>query len=832
MSDQCRNGLDGATAARRLRDEGPNDIGLSRRRTLRAIAVEVSTEPMFLLLLAAGLIYWLMGDAGEALVLLGFVLAIMGITIAQERRTDQALVALRDLSSPRALVIRDGIAQRVAGSDVVREDLLVLAEGDRVTADGVLIDAHELAIDESMLTGESVPVAKSGGDPVFAGTLVTRGQGMVSVTATGRQTEMGRIGVTLDALAPETSPLRRQMDTLTRRIAVIGGLMSLALAASFWVLRGDPAQALLAGIALAMSLLPQEFPVIMIIFFAFAARRLGQLQVLTRRLGAIETLGQTSVLCVDKTGTLTQNRMQVAVLCTDAGEFATPEGSAPALPDELRELLVTAVLACEIEPHDPMEQAIRRLGASAGVVVPTGLALVREYELSPALLAMSHGWRRAPDQQDLVAAKGAPEAIASLCRMNDAAHASVSAQAESLAARGLRVLGVACARHPGADDWPASQQDFRYDWLGLVALADPLRDDVPAAIAQCRAAGIRVVMITGDHALTAVAIARQAGIDPRHVLSGDELTAMDAAQRTRAIAQVNVFARVKPQQKLALVEALKASSGVVAMTGDGVNDAPALKAAHIGIAMGQRGTDVAREAASLVLLKDDFASIVAAISLGRRTFRNMRQAMIYTLAVHVPIMGLALLPVLFGLPLLLTPLHIAFLELVIDPACSVVFEAEAPEDELMAMPPRPVDEPVLALRHVLESVAYGLLTTAAAFGAYAWLQSEGQTAGGSATSAFIILVVANALLILPLRSPGREWRPLAQPLPAVTGWVLAATLVALALITLVAPAARAFRFEVLPMSQWLVCALAAITLLPVYQLAKLGLSAGHKARTR
>ncbi len=832
MNDNCRTGLDGATAAQRLLDEGPNDLGLSRRRTLRAIAVEVGTEPMFLLLIAAGLVYLLMGDAGEALILLGFVAAIMGITIAQERRTDHALVALRDLSSPRALVVRDGVQQRVAGREVVRGDWLMLAEGDRVTADGVLFDVHELAIDESMLTGESVPVTKTNGDTVFAGTLVTGGQGSVTITATGRRTEMGHIGASLDALDLEASPLRRQMEGLTRRIALIGGLLALALAASFWALRGDPAQALLAGIALAMSLLPQEFPVIMIIFFAFAARRLGQLQVLTRRLGAIETLGQTSVLCVDKTGTLTQNRMQVAALCTLAGEFAMPTGSAPAVQDELRELVMTAVLACEIEPHDPMEKAIRRLGASVGIAAaPAGHVLAREYELSPALLAMSHVWRTEATH-DLVAAKGAPEAMAALCQMGDADRAHVHAQAATLAARGLRVLGVARARHPVAQAWPDAQHGFRFDWCGLVALADPLREDVPDAIAQCRAAGIRVVMITGDHASTAAAIARQAGIEHGRVLTGDQLAAMSDAQRAGALDDVHVFARVRPQQKLALVEALKARSDVVAMTGDGVNDAPALKAAHIGIAMGQRGTDVAREAASLVLLKDDFASIVAAIRMGRRTYRNMRQAMVYTLAVHVPIMGLAILPVLFGLPLLMAPLHIAFLELVIDPACSVVFEAESTDGQLMKMPPRPVNEPLLAPRHVLQSVTYGLLTTAATFGTYAWLQSQGQSAAAAASSAFIVLVVANALLILPLRSPGSQWRQLAARLPAVTAWVLAATLAALAVITLLAPAARAFRFEVLPLSQWLVCALAAAALLPAYQLAKRVLAGADDANTR
>ena len=823
-------GLDRATASQRLQAEGPNDIGLSQQRSLRAIMIEVGTEPMFLLLIAAGLVYLLMGDAGEALVLLGFVLAIMGITIVQERRTDNALGALRDLSSPRARVIRDGTPIRIAGSDVVRDDVLLVAEGDRIAADGVLLEAHELAIDESMLTGESLPVTKATGDAVYAGTLAVSGQGIAQVNATGPRTEMGRIGTSLGELDLETSPLRRQMDRLTRRFAAIGLLLSLVLAATFWWLRNDPAQALLAGIALAMSLLPQEFPVIMIIFFAFAARRLGKLQVLTRRLGAIETLGQTSVLCVDKTGTLTQNRMQVAVLRTPASRHAAATVIAAGdMPDDLQQLAATAVLACEVVPHDPMEKAILDFGAAAGLVTAAGrdehLQLAREYELSPELLAMSHVWRSIDDVPDIVATKGAPEAVAMLCRLSDEERERVAADAEALAARGLRVLGVARGSHPRDTAWPTTQSELHLAWLGLVALADPLRPEVPAAVTLCRQAGIRVVMITGDHASTAAAIASEAGIDHREVLTGAQLAAMTEAELRRAAARVNVFARVKPWQKLALVEALKAQSAVVAMTGDGVNDAPALKAAHIGIAMGQRGTDVAREAASLVLLKDDFTSIVDAIRMGRRTFRNMRQAMIYTLTVHMPIAGLALLPVLFGLPLLLAPLHIAFLELVIDPACSVVFEAEEEgDDRLMQVPPRPVDEPLLQTTNALLSIACGLLTTAITFSAYALLQQHGMTPAAAATASFILLVCANALLILPLRSPDADWRRQFKRLPSISLWVMLATLAGLWLVTAVAPFASAFRFETLPAWQWLACASAALIVLPVCQALRLAIA--------
>lgn len=834
-------GLDADLARKRLHEEGPNELGLSQRRTLRDILLDVLREPMFLLLLGAGAIYFAMGDSHEALILLTFVFIIMGMTAIQERRTDNALAALRDMSSPRALVIRSGEAQRIAGRDVVREDVLVLAEGDRIPADGTLLEAHELATNESMLTGESESVTKKSGDMVYAGTLVVAGQGVVLVTATAHRTEMGRIGKSLDSIAITPSPLREEMGRLTRRLASFGIALSCGLVLLFWLLRGGWMDALLAGIALAMSLLPQEFAVIMIIFMAMAARRLAAQQVLTRRLNSIETLGETSVLCVDKTGTLTENRMRVAVLYTDrqamdVGQPLSTSGASGAsgtvtqsialaepLPDPHLELLEYAVLASEISPHDPMEQAFHHM---AGVHLSEtnrlhpDWHLAREYELSPQLFAMTHLWQSGLGLHDIVAAKGAPEAVAELCTLSDALRDEIAVQAAAMADRGLRVLGVAKAVHLCGHPWPEHQQAFDFQWLGLIALADPLREEVPNAVAQCLRAGIRVVMITGDHPRTAQAIARQAGIHSEGIITGSEIINLSQDQLAERAARINIFARIRPAQKLALVEALKAQGHVVAMTGDGVNDAPALKAAHIGIAMGQRGTDVAREAASLVLLKDDFNSIVQAIRMGRRTFANMRQAMIYTLAVHIPIAGLALLPVLFGLPLILAPLHIAFLELVIDPACSIVFEAEEADADLMNRPPRRDDEALLSAQHIVRGLAYGSLTTVVIFGIYAWLLSQGMTGATAATAAFVILVTANAVLILPSRSARYEWRQLCSPLTPTSIWVLGVTLMALIAITCVPVLAQPFRFGSVSVQVWLSCFVCGLLFLPGFQLIK------------
>ncbi|MEY3447286.1 MAG: hypothetical protein RIR45_2041, partial [Pseudomonadota bacterium] len=694
-------GLSSAGAAQRLSDEGPNALPGDQRRGLKAIARETLQEPMFMLLLSAGVLYLILGDLQEGLVLFGLVIVVLALTLYQEGKTERAMAALRDLSSPRALVLRDGKSQRIAGKEVVRGDLLILAEGDRIPADAVLLSGSDVQVDESLLTGEPVPVNKRivvsddmlspprpGGDNLahlYSGTLVVKGHGTAWVTATGPRSEIGRIGSALEILTSERSPLKKQTVRLVQTLAVIAAIASLFLVVAYGLLRGDWMGALLAGIALAMALLPQEFTVVLTVLPALGAWRLSKQKVLTRRIAAIETLGSTSVLCVDKTGTLTENRMSVVQLYAHGsgqGQDLVIDYAVPAdLPEAFHALVEYSILASVTDPFDPMEKAFHRLGQhylEGTEHLHRDWALVREYGLTPQLRAMSHVWRSVEGEAHVVAAKGAPEAIIDLCHLDPQAQAQIDTAVNAMAAKGLRVLGAAQARFTG-DQWPAAEHDFEFEFIGLLGLADPLRPEIPEAVSQCHSAGIRVVMITGDYPTTASAIAHQAHLksaDVGEVLTGDAIAALDDTQLQKRMQTVGVCARVAPEQKLRIVQALKANGEIVAMTGDGVNDAPALKAAHVGVAMGGRGTDVAREAASLVLLDDNFASIVRAVRLGRRIFDNLRKSMSYILAVHVPIAGLALLPVLLGWPVLLYPLHIAFLELVIDPACSMVFENE------------------------------------------------------------------------------------------------------------------------------------------------------------
>ncbi len=826
MTNDDFKGLDSHTAAQRQAEEGLNVLPQDGRRNLPGIALEVLREPMFLLLLGAGFIYLAMGNPHDALVLLGFVVIIMIVTIAQERRTERTLEALRDLSSPRALALRDGEPVRIAGHEVVRGDVLVLVEGDRIPADGQVLQAHDLAADESMLTGESVSVAKAPhlDADVFAGTLLVRGRGLMRVTAIGAHTRMGQIGQSLRTVTLESSPLQQEMGRLTLRLAWLGLGLCLILSALYLMLRGGWLEGLLAGITLAMAVLPQEFPVILIVFLALGARRISRHQVLTRRLNAIETLGEATVLCVDKTGTLTQNRMALSALCVE-GQLLEVDGvDRDALPEAYHALLEYAVLASEIDPHDPMERAFhlfaRNTLANTEHLHPDW-ELVREYELSPELPAMSHLWRTEAGEHPVVAAKGAPEAIADLCHLPEAARQEMALQAERMADRGLRVLGVARATHRG-DAWPKIQHDFDFQWVGLVGLSDPLRIEVPAAVARCRRAGIRVTMITGDHPRTARAIAARAGIDHEQVITGADLVAWSKTEMARRVKQASVFARVTPAQKLALVEALKAQGEIVAMTGDGVNDAPALKAAHIGIAMGKRGTDVAREAAALVLLEDDFAAIVTAIGLGRRIYANLRQALIYTIAVHVPTIGLSMLPLLLGLPLVLAPVHIAFLELVIDPACSIVFEADQAESQFMDGAPRAQSEPLVSGRQLLASALLGAVATAMASAEYLWATAQGMTPDAVRAMTFIALLGANGALILACRSPQAGFHRLFSGFPRVGVWVLVGALAGLVLVTTVPSIAEVFVFQILPWKHWLAAfAVGASALIPLEMVKRL-----------
>ncbi len=803
-------GLTREEVLRKQKQDGFNELPASGRRKGLDILIGVLREPMFLLLIACGTLYLLSGEFQEAMMLLGFVFVIIGITFYQEKKTERALEALKDLSSPRAFVIRDGEKIRIPGREVVTDDVILLSEGDRVPADCILIHAVNFSVDESLLTGESVPVRKSfteddattlgkpGGDDLpfaFSGTLVVSGQAAGIIKAVGGRTELGKIGKALQSIEEERTPLQIQTGNIVRTFALVGGLLCTLVVVIYCLTRGKLLEGFLAGLSLAMAILPEEFPVVLTIFMALGAWRISKHRVLTRRVPAIETLGSATVLCVDKTGTLTLNQMTVSDIVAKDQVFRV--GNNPdALPEEFHEVVEYSILASPADPFDPMEKAMKNLGErtlSNTEHLHASWTLQREYPLSKELLAMSRVWVSTSGEDLIIAAKGAPEAIADLCHFDAQGLKWLEKKIDILSSQGKRVIGVACSRYKKIN-LPDQQHDFQFEFIGLLGLEDPVRPNVKGAIEECYTAGIRTIMITGDYPGTAMSIARQIGLrNPDRHITGPELEALTDEELAGPIMNVNIFARMVPEQKLRIVRALKINKEIVAMTGDGVNDAPALKAAHIGVAMGARGTDVAREASSLVLLDDDFNSIVTAVRMGRRIYDNLKKAMMYILSVHIPIAGLSLIPVLFKWPLILFPVHIVFLELIIDPACTLIFEADKDDSGVMERPPRSMDEKLFERSTLLKCFFQGGLTLAVTIAVYLFIRHDHPTETARALS-FLTLVVCNLGMILSNRSLTRSGLSMLKESNSAFKWVMTGTIIVMCLVLTIPFLMSLYRF--------------------------------------
>ena len=803
MVDTPLSGLSSAEAATRLASVGPNSLQAKTGRNLVQILRETLREPMFLLLLGATLLYLGLGDLAEGLFLLAGACATIGLVVIQEARSEHALAALRELTQPFARVIRDRVERQVAVSQLVPGDIVLVGEGERLPADAAQVSGEVLTVDESALTGESAPVTKrplapgetvdqeappgSDASPyLFAGTMIVRGQAVLSVLLTGPRTALGRIGVSLATLPTELTPLQKSAG----RVVTVLGLFAIAFCGivtlAYGLLRNEWFAGALAGITVAIALIPEEFPMILAVFLALGAWRLATNAVLVRRSSAIEALGSATVLCVDKTGTLTQNRMRVAEVW--AGDASITVGPDTNLGAAGSELLRIAALASAVVPVDPMDKAIRaRVSAASIDLADQGDAPAQTWPLRSDRMAVLQAWRTTPGDY-LVAAKGAPEAILALCHLSDAVVVQALDAVEAFAERGLRVLAVASAQVAEPTDAAVTATTFHLQ--GLLAFIDPLREGVSTALTEARTAGLSVMMITGDHPATALAIATEAGIDASAgVMLGSELANLPASELAARLATVRVFARIVPEQKLRIVQALKARGDVVAMTGDGINDAPALKASDIGIAMGLRGTDVAREAAALVLVDDSFASIIAGVRTGRRIFANLRKALVYVTAIHIPIAGVALAPILLGLPPLLLPMHVVLLELAIDPICAMVFESEPGELTAMLRPPRKQDEALFGLRQLSLSVLQGAVILSGVLGVYLWSLAR-YPADEARGAAFITLVVAN--LVLALTDATSVGSPLWAPHRWIYGLIASGAAGLLAAVLMVPTFARVF----------------------------------------
>ena len=737
-------GLTAEQARRLQREHGKNELVPPKKQSFARKVLGILKEPMFLLLLAAAVIYFILGEARDGAIMLVFVTGIIAIDVIQEWKTDKTLNALKSLAEPRVTVIRDGAETQIAGTDLVPGDLALIHEGMKIPADGAILRCSDLCVDESSLTGEAEGVWKGAGDACYAGSLVLQGTALLRIETIGLATEYGKIGAHVAAAKEEKTPLQKQTGRLVRLCTGIAAVLFALVGAVTWVNLPDHLpkdrviESILSGITLTMAMIPEEFPVILTVFLSMGAWRLGRKNSLVRRLPSVETLGAVSVLCVDKTGTITRNQMAVReVWAAGCNEEALAE---------------TMGLACETEAYDPMEKAMVAFCEGRGIAKDHlfGGELITEYAFTNELKMMGHVWRH--EGEILIAAKGSPEHILDLCHLSETQRQAAEAQILAMSGQGLRVIAVGISRLAGEEEIPAAILDCELTLCGLIGLADPPREGVAQDIAQCNRAGIRVVMITGDNGVTAAAIARQIGMrNIENIITGDMLESMTDEELRERVKDVSIFSRVVPEHKMRIVQALKANGGIVAMTGDGVNDAPALKHADIGIAMGRRGSEVSREAADLILMDDNFSTIVETVRDGRRIFDNIRRAVGYVFTIHVPIALSSLLAPLLGVApaaLMLLPLHVVLLELVIDPTCSVVLERQPAERDIMARPHRSPREPLLTPGTLVKSLLQGLAVFAASFGAYYTALKISPAGAAIARSLGItILMLANLLLV-------------------------------------------------------------------------------------
>ncbi len=829
-------GLSEIEAQKILKEKGFNELPSSKPKSILHMIYEIFSEPMFLLLVACGVLYLFLGDIQEAIMLLGFVFVMMGITLYQERKTERALDALKDLSSPRALVIRDGERKRIPGKEVVVGDLLVLTEGDRVPADSAIVDTIGLSVDESLLTGESVPVRKAiwdgkkkidqpGGEDlpfIYSGTLIVQGQAIAQVISIGTHTEIGKIGKELQNVVEEETRLKVETKKLVKTIAIIGLCLCLTVIVIYGVIRGSWIKALLTGITLAMAILPEEFPVVMTIFLALGAWRMSKKNVLTRKVSAIETLGTATVLCTDKTGTLTYNRMTVQQLYTKNSYIDILKNKDNSFSDSIKSLILNNALACMQNPFDPMEKAIVKLQNETNNNFSEGLEIIKEYSLSAELLAMGNLWLNKKNNTYTLSVKGSPEAIINLCNLSNEERLVIENQIVLMAKEGLRVLGTAFVV-VSKDKIKDNLKDYDLSFIGLIGLSDPHRETVPEAVKECYKAGMRIIMITGDYPGTAQAIARNIGLKNNdNIITGPELISMSDDDLKSKIGNVSVFARMVPDQKLRIVNALKARGDIVAMTGDGVNDAPALKASNIGIAMGERGTDVAREASSLVLVNDDFSSIISAVRMGRRIYDNLQKASAYIFSIHVPIAGLSFIPVFMAdLPIIFFPVHVVFLELIIDPACSIVFEMETEEDNIMDRPPRDKKQPIFNRKMIGLSLLQGLSVLIIVGLVYIIGLKRLSNPDEVRAFTFTTLVFSNISLIITNRSWHQNiFQILKKPNKAMS-WLVVCVIILVLLVTKLPYLNKLFHFAPLHLIDLGICFFAGLLSIVWFEILKL-----------
>lgn len=747
------NGLSSKEIERLQKKYGINELVKQDKPNPLKKFLGVFKEPMFLLLLVAATVYFILGEPRDGVIMLVFVGFVASITFMQEWKTEKTMNALKDLTSPQVNTLRDGKNVFIKSTELVPGDVIFLSEGERIPADCIVLEASNFSVDESILTGESEYVIKVSSDEMekssdywkkdmlYAGTLCVFGKCTAIVKYTGFATEYGKIGKAISEAKDEPTPLQKKVNKLVKNIAIAGVVLCISVMVASYFYSFDVLNSILSGISLAMAIIPEEFPVVLTVFLSMGAYRLAQNNTLMRKISAVETLGSATILCVDKTGTITQNKMKVKNIYSD-GKIFTKENL------DNKELSDLMVLSCEKDPYDPMEKAIVEAASMSDIENLYNYDLSKKIAFDSKVKRMANIYKK--DSGYYIAVKGSAETVLGLCSLDEQNIHKINIEIDKMASNGLRVLVLA---ESNSEEIYENLEDYSLSFKALVGLQDPPKEGVEEAIKLCKKAGIRVVMITGDYSKTAMAIGEEIGLKfTNKVITGNEIDTLNEYELCEAVKSCDVFSRVIPEHKMKIVKALKKNGEIVAMTGDGVNDAPALKSADIGIAMGQRGTEVAKEASHMILMDDNFTTIVNSVKDGRRVYDNIRKAMVYILIIHIPIAAMAMCAPLFNLPPLLLPMHIMLLELIIDPTCSIVFEGEPAEANIMDNPPRSPEEPLLTRILTIKVVLQGITMFLAAFMPFHYMIDLGMSSEYARSFSLITLIVANVTLVLVNRS--------------------------------------------------------------------------------
>jgi Ca2+-transporting ATPase len=803
---------------------GRNKLDYKKENTFLDVLLRIVKEPMTILLLVASIIYFISGETGNGIFMVVAVLFIVSISLYQDSRSKNALEKLKDLSQPHCKVIREGILIEIKSEELVVGDFLLVEEGTSIAADGIIVQSNDFSVDESILTGESLAVFKDKDKEdrfIFSGTIVASGLAIAEITAIGNETKLGKIGKSLESISEEKTPLEIQVSSFVKWMAIVGAIIFVLV----WVINYWQSQhflnSLLQSLTLAMSILPEEIPVAFTTFMALGAWRLMKLGIVVKQTKTVETLGSATVICTDKTGTITENKMSLAKLFVLKNNKIVSPGDK--LNDSDKELIELSMWASEPIPFDPMEVALHQAykDLKQNDERPH-YKLVHEYPLGGKPPMMTHIFSESNGRK-IIAAKGAPEALINVSILNETEIQQIHSAIELLATEGYRVLGVGVSNFAG-EDYPTQQQDLPFEFKGIVAFYDPPKKNIQRVMEDFYSAGIQVKIITGDNAATTTSIAKQIGFkDYDKTISGDELMALSDKELQNRVMDTAIFTRMFPEAKLKIINALKANNQIVAMTGDGVNDGPALKASHIGIAMGRKGTEIAKHAASLILLEDDLSKMVDAVAMGRKIYTNLKKAIQYIISIHIPIILTVFIPLALGwiYPNIFSPIHIIFLELIMGPTCSIIYENEPIEPNTMLQKPKPLSTTFFNLKELSISIVQGLFITVGTLSIYQFALASGYNEAITRTMVFTVLITANIFLTLINRS---FYYSILTTLKYKNNMVLFIILITIAIVSLILtikPLTIFFEFDTLTGLQVLTCVIIGFISVIWFELVKL-----------